>query len=389
MEYAQLESRISFLDTEYRREKSELAQLKHQLELSEAEKEEMSKRIEALEAELLEIKTHLSKIESLEGIIERFKGEMLNALEEQRLTQKRVLKDAERARAIELDSHTKAINEIRRKLEQQRNLDELVTLARTETDRQGAVLVSFQQRLDNLAKQTDEHLRSVSYLEEQRRTDTKRISELKVETTDLFKQTAMQLSKIELLEQQIPQFGQFQAELAKVKESIRAEVERAQYQHARVERTVKSWDTLSETVQRRLEEYEARMERYAEQYQRNLKALEELQSFQERLKRDQHEFMELHRLNADRQKNQFEEWQSVQEQTLRKQALESERKMADMLKKIEKLEKDLTDTVIDLPDLRNQITLLLKIAEEDAIHRTIAARDWQVRFEQLATEESE
>jgi hypothetical protein len=74
---------------------------------------------------------------------------------------------------------------------------------------------------------------------------------------------------------------------------------------------------------------------------------------------------------------------------LRKQALESERKMADMLKKIEKLEKDLTDTVIDLPDLRNQITLLLKIAEEDAIHRAIAARDWQIRFEQLATEESE
>lgn len=387
MEYAQLESRISFLDTEYRREKADLAQVRHQLELSEAEKGELANRVEVLEAELLDVKTGFSKIAVLASTIERFKGEMMSALEEQRIVQKRVLKDAERARSIELESQTKAISEVRQEVERTRNLDELITLARTETDRQGAVIVSFQQRLDTLAKQNDERVRSVSYLEDQRRTDNKRIAELKAETADLFKQSALEKSKIELLEQQIPQFGQFQTELAKVKESVRAEVEKAQYQYAQVERSMKTWNTMSETLQRRLDDYETRMERYAEHYQRNLKALEVLQGFQEELKRAQHEFMELHRLNADRQRNQFEEWQSTQEQTTRKNTMEVDRRLVDIGKKIERFEENLKATSVQLPDIKKQLILLLKIAEEDALNRAIAARDWQVRFEQLATEE--
>ena len=389
MEYAQLESRISFLDSEYRREKANLAQLRHKLELSEAEKAEMEKRIGELETELLEVKALSPKVTMLEGIIERFKGEMLTALEDQRLKQKQSLKDAERSRSIEMEVQTRAIKEVRQEVERNRNLDELITLARAETERQAAVLISFQQRLDNLAVQTDEHVRSVSYLEDQRRTDAKHINELKADTTDTFKKLALQVSKVELLEQQIPQFGRFQSELEKVKEGVRAEIERIQYQQAQVDRGVKRWENLSETMQRRLDEYETRMERYAEHYQRNLKALEALQGFQEQMKRDQHEFMELHRLNSDRQKNQLEEWQATYEQAARKRMLESERKQDEMLRQVEKLQAEMKALAVQISPFEEQFTLMLQIAEEDALSRAIAARDWQVRFEQLATGESE
>ncbi|HEY84901.1 MAG TPA: hypothetical protein G4N96_07300 [Chloroflexi bacterium] len=389
MEYAQLESRISFLDSEYRREKADLAQLRHKLELSEAEKAEMEKRIGELETELLEVKALSPKVTMLEGIIERFKGEMLTALEDQRLKQKQSLKDAERSRSIEMEVQTRAIKEVRQEVERNRNLDELITLARAETERQAAVLISFQQRLDNLAVQTDEHVRSVSYLEDQRRTDAKHINELKADTTDTFKKLALQVSKVELLEQQIPQFGRFQSELEKVKEGVRAEIERIQYQQAQVDRGVKRWENLSETMQRRLDEYETRMERYAEHYQRNLKALEALQGFQEQMKRDQHEFMELHRLNSDRQKNQLEEWQATYEQAARKRMLESERKQDEMLRQVEKLQAEMKALAVQISPFEEQFTLMLQIAEEDALSRAIAARDWQVRFEQLATGESE
>ncbi len=383
MEYAQLESRISFLDHEFRREKAETAQLRHQLDLSEAEKAELGKRVESLETELLEVKSNLTKVSKLEAVIDRFKGEMMGVMEEHRLTQKRVLHDAERTRSIELESHTKAIADLRKEIERSRNLDELISLARTETNRQGAILVSFQQRLDNLTKQNDERVRSVAYLEEQRRTDGKNIAELKAETTDIFKRLDLQLAKVELLERRMPQFGQFQAELAKINEKVRAEVEKSQYQQGQVERYLKSWDELSALVQRRLAEFEGRMERYAEQYQRNQKALENLQGFQEQLKRGQHEFMELHRLNTDRRRNRFETWQSAQEQTLRKAELETSQRLAEMLRRVENLQANLKTVTSQMPVLKAQLELLLKVSEEDAITRALAARDWQIRFEEL------
>lgn len=385
MEYAQLESRISFLDSEYRREKANLAQVRHKLEVAESEKEELAKRIETLEAELLDTKTQLSKITVLENVIDRFKSEMRTALEEQRQQQKRALKDAERARTIELESYTKAIADVRHEMERQRDLDEQISLARAETDRQAGMLVSFQQRLDNLAKQADEQLRSISYLEEQRRNNAKNIAELSVETSDLFKQTKLHQSKVELLEQQIPQFGQFQQELAKVKESVRTQLEQIQYQQAQVARSMKTWEDLSESMRRRLDEFENRMERYAEHYQRNQKALEALQAFQEQLQRAQHEFMELQRLNADRQKAQVENWQSVQEQELRKHSMEAERQLGEMQRQIDAFKASLQSVADEIPPMQKNLMLLLKIIEEDVMTRAIAARDWQVRFEELAT----
>jgi len=387
MEYAQLESRISFLDSEYRKEKAELAQVRQKLETTTAEKKELTHRVETLETELDNFRSQLSKVSLLESMMERFKGEMMGALDDRQAQQKRMLKDAERSRTIELESYVKSIADVRHELERQRSLDELISLARTETDRQASVQVSFQQRLDTIAKQNDDQLRSISYLEEQHRTGAKHITELSAETSDLFKQTKLHLSKIELLEREIPQFGQFQNALSKVQERVAAESERLQYQQAQIDRTVKTWNENREEWQRRLDEYETRMERYAEHYQRNLKALEALQTFQEHLQRTQHEFVELQRLNNDRQKGQLETWQSEQEQFLRQATLETDRALSESRRRVDRLTASLKEAADALSNLQKQNTQLLKIIEEDAMSRAIAARDWQVRFEDLTAGE--
>lgn len=387
MEFAQLESRISFLDSEYRREKADLAQLRHRLDLSEGEREELLKRIEALEAELLANKSGTQRINLLETKIERFKTEMMSVLENQQTKQRQAVKEVERSRSAEMESHTKAINEIRREVERSRNLDELITLSRTETERQSAVLISFQQRLDTLARQVDEQLRSISYLEEQRRADAKRVSELQAETPDLLKRINLQGSKIELLEQQIPQFGQFQLALEENREAIKVEVERVQYQMAQVERKLKQWDELSDSLSRRLEEYESRMERYAEHYQMNRKSLETLENFQEKLYREQREFIELQRLAFDRQQNKLQEREAVQEKGIRDQAIEAEKKINEIIKSVKEFQLGFKDVLPRLEAQQRQLVLLLKIAEEDALARTISAKEWQTRFEELATEE--
>lgn len=386
MEFTQLESRIAFLDSQYRREKADLAQLRHRIDLREGETEELAKRIDKFEAEILEIKSELQRISVLEDRIERFKSEVLTALENQQNRQKQAIKDVERNRVLEIESLNRSINDVRREIERGKDLDELITLARTETERQSAILVTFQQRLDQLARQNDEQLRAISYLEEQRGSDTRRVSELRAEMSDLFKRTNLQISKIELLEQQIPQFGQFQVALEEVRERTQAEFERSQYQVAEVDRKIKSWEGLSEAVYRRLDEYETRLERYAEHYQLNRKTLESLQGFQEAIRRDQHEFIELQRLAVDRQQSQREQWETEQEQIIRNQTIEAERRFNEIVKEVKQFQEQYTDVLPRLDVQDEQLTLLLRIMEEDAIARAISARDWQDRFEKLATD---
>jgi len=387
MEYAQLESRISFLDNEYRREKADLAQLRQQLDLSVNEREELVKRIESLEAELLAFKSESQRIYILESKMERIKNELLTAIDNHQNKQRQSLRDANQSQRIEMDSHTKALNEMRRDIDRGRNLDEAIALARAETERQSAIQIAFQQHLDELARQTDDQLRSITYLEEQRRGDNKRVVELQSETTDLFKRTNMQLSKIELLEQQIPQFGQFQIALEQQREIIRNEVERSQHQSTAVDRQVKRWEDLSETLLRRFDEYEIRLERYAEHYQINRKSLETLQAFQEQLSREQREFIELQRLAFDRQQNKLQEQETVQEKKIRDQTIDVQKQVNEAVKVAKSLQKEIDTTVYQLEEHQRMLTLLLRIAEEDVITRANTAMEWRARFEQLATDE--
>lgn len=386
MDYAQLESRITFLDEQYRREKEEITQLRFRLERSEAEKGDLMGRIAALESELATVKSELPKIELMDNRNELFKSEIVSSLDRHEGRQRQVLKDLEVARQAELEVHTKAINDVRREVERSRNLDELISLARAEAERQADAISDLGKRLDTFINRLGEQIHRITYLEEQRRTDGQRVNALQVQLNESFRPIPTQLAKIELLEKQLPQFGKFQSALEEVRDNVRLEVEKVQYQQAEVDRKVKTWHDISDLLERRIADYESRLERYAEQYQHITKAIETLQNFQERIQHEQHEFSELQRLNFDRLRSDTEAWQKAAEEALQKQYVNVDREVEVMQREIAKLEPQVQAVAVKIPPVQSQVDLLLKILEEDILTRSVTAREWQTRFEQLATE---
>lgn len=389
MEFAHLETRLNFLDEEYRQEKRDLAQLRQRVDSQQAEIEEYQNRIQLLENQLAQFQTQMQRLDRFEEMIQRFKNEMTAVLEDQEARRRQAFKDAERARQMELDAQAKALHEIRREVERGRRFDEDLALARTEIDRVGALLVSMQQQQDHLAKQNDERVRAISYMEDQRRNDAKKIAQLQAETSDLFKKADRNLAKIQMVEQQVPDFGKFQKAVDELRESTKRSLEGFQFQEAQFQRQMKNWLEQAEVNQRRMDEYEERMSRYAEHYQLNRKALESLQEFQERLKREQHESAELQRLAEDRTKHEWEDWQNTQEQRLKKQALEWDQQFKGLFKTVEKLSDRVEETERVVPTLQPQINLLIQSLEEQAHLRAMAAHDWQRRFEELMTRETD
>ena len=128
------------------------------------------------------------------------------------------------------------------------------------------------------------------------------------------------------------------------------------------------------------------MERYAEQYQINRRSLEDLQSFREQLVREQREFIELQRLAFDRQQSKLQEQETVQEKIIRDQGVEVEKQVNELNKVVKASQVTLETLPLQLEKQQKLLTLLLRMAEEDAITRSNSARDWHARFEQLATE---
>ena len=387
MEHSQLSQMVTWLDKEHQRDRAELHQLQQRVETLAGEREEQAKRIIDLEAELAALHAYVDRVAQIEGYFERFKHEMNTLLEKSEARRQQALRDSDRVRQVEIENVTQTISEIRKEVEKFRRYDEELAARRADMQRLSETVARLQQQIMDANKSQDERVRSISYLEEQRHQDNKRIAQLQAQIPELFKKNELQLSRIQQLEQLPARVGELKSSVDEVRQQQKQELERAQFQDAQRERQMKSWLEEAELQRQRMTEYEQRMERYAEQYQRIKKAMEDLQEFEEQIQRQQHETAELQRLAENRQRSQLEEWQTQEEQRWKKHTMEWDHQWSEYDKALAQLTERATALEKRVKANEKQLQSLLQMAEEDAQMRTIAAQDWQARFEEMVEQE--
>jgi chromosome segregation ATPase len=387
MEHSQLSQMVTWLDKEHQRDRAELHQLQQRVETLTGERDEQAKRIMDLEAELAALHAHVDRVAQIEGYFERFKHEMNTLLEKSEARRQQALRDSDRVRQVEIENITQAISEIRKEVEKFRRYDEEFAARRADMQRLSEAVARLQQQVMDANKSQDERGRGISYLEEQRHQDNKRIAHLQAQIPELFKKNELQLSRIQQLEQLPARVGEMKSSVDEMRQRQSQELERVQFQEAQRERQMKSWLEEAELQRQRMSEYEQRMERYAEQHQRIKKAMEDLQEFKEQIQRQQHETAELQRLAENRQRSQLDEWQTQEEQRWKKHTMEWDHQWSEYDKALAELTERATILEKRVKANEKQLQSLLQIAEEDAQMRTIAAQDWQGRFEQMVEQE--
>jgi hypothetical protein len=156
------------------------------------------------------------------------------------------------------------------------------------------------------------------------------------------------------------------------------------YQVAQRERQLKNWTEIAETTERRLKENEGAMEKYAEHYQLNKRALASLQDFQERLQNDQHRIRELQRLAEERQRAELEKFQVDFEQRWQRRNMELQPQFSDFQRSVEACQKRIDEIARLHQGTEEQLNLVLQVIEEDIQARALATANWQKRFEEIA-----
>jgi len=387
MEHSQLSQMVTWLDKEHQRDRAQLHQLQQRVETLVQERQDQTNRIVELEAELAALNAHVDRVAQIEGFFERFKQEINVLLERSEARRQQAMRDSDRVRQVEIENVAQSINEFRQEIEKFRRYDEELVSCRTDTQRLGESVTRLQQQILEASKGQDERVRSITYLEEQRHQDNKRVAQLQVQIADVFKKVELQVSRIQQLEQFPPRIGELRSSIDELRQRQSKEIERVQFQDAQRERQATNWLQEAEVHRQRMEEFGQQIERYAEQYHRIKKATEELQEFEEQVQRQQHESAELQRLAENRQRSQLEEWQVQEEQHWRKYTLEWDRHWSGYDKNLAELSGQFTVIEKQTQENAKRLELLLRIAEEDSQMRTMATRDWQMRFEEIVEQE--
>jgi hypothetical protein len=389
MDVNQIAKRVTWLDEERRRDKDEITRLQSSLDAQAEEMRDQARHIQELEGRLASMQAQLTGLPLLERALQQFKDEIVLLVDKQEEQRQEEARDAARVRLIEQDKLAKQLGEVQKGLLRLSRLEEELDLRRAEDQRLGGVVLDLQHKFEELDQTLETRLRNLTYLEEQRTRDARRMAQLQEEATNLLKRVEAQSSRLQILEEvarrnehKLREIDDSEAQRAQQRREFLESVQRAE--QAR-ERQMHEWRETMDESRRRMDEAAEQMARFHDHYLESRRMFEDMQTLEERLNRGYAEMSELQRLAEARQKTKLEEWQAEDERRWKKHLLiweqqwrDHDRRNDEQLGRISTLEEQTRLHNMDL-------ATLWEIEEAHARHWSSQAQEWAIRFGDTST----
>jgi chromosome segregation ATPase len=308
MNEKQAEQMVAWLDEERRKDKALIVKLEERVAAQATMIEDQVRRIQSLETELMGMSQRVSAMSRYEEALGRARDEvqgMIAQSDERRLAAEQEMR---KLRDLDRDGVAKALDEVRG--EMVKSLERELSPRKAEEERLARVASDLEQYAQNLSRETEDFERSLAFLEEQRRQDSKRISDLHGDLLDVRKRLDADKTKLELLEELSRRNERLLGELRAAMDEVRqAQQERAE-QEAMVdqqrERQMAEMTRRMDAFAEEMQAHAKRVEGWAETNQAMRKHVSDFERLADRVERRLNEVAEMQRLSEERFRGEWE-----------------------------------------------------------------------------------
>jgi len=306
MEPNQTAQMVTWLDEERRKDKALITRLEELVNAQAALIEDQNRRIQAMEADVTGLRTRYATVGFVDESITRMRNDLTASIEQIEDRRSSLTQDMKKMRETDRSALQKAIEDLRQ--EMLTRIERELQPRRAEEERLSRVAFELQNYADNLSKGLEEFQHTLSFLEEQRRNDARRISEL----AEMAKRFDTIDPKLEMLEELTRRNERSVAELGTQLNEIRQE--RRERLEAQAIQDQQREQSLAE-MQRRIDAFGAEMEAHARQFEgwgnthRQMKKnVDDFERLMDRVERRVNEVNEIQRLSEERFRREWEEF---------------------------------------------------------------------------------
>ncbi len=328
MEINQIASMIEWLDEERRRDKALIATLEERLALQTDTLDAVKRRVNSVESDQIMIKQESMPATKEKDIIENMRQEaeqMLENVEARRLTAER---EAERRIELQRENFQRAIREVSDKAERlERQLANFSDL-QTEGDRLTNAMRLLNQEIDDISKKLEGPDRRLTFLEEQRRSDARRLAEIETELPEYKKSVDGIQPKLALLEglavrneRRIQDFNNVDRERRdQIQQFIDQQQLLVQQRDQQLLDLTKRFSVHDEELQKNIERFEV----WAQAYREMKRIIDDFNRIGDRLERRISEASELQRLSEERFREEWNDWRDDDQKRWKQLTLSSD-----------------------------------------------------------------
>jgi hypothetical protein len=390
MDLGQLSQMTTWLDEEHRRSKAEFISLQQQVQRLEAELEDQSQVLRSLEERVAGILSQQITFTRLDMALKELKEDVSHMLAQADERRQQESRETAQVRAIERDNVARALNEIRSDLQRLPRLEEELQLRRVEQQRLGESMLGTQQNLSTLSQEVENKLRPVSFLEDGRQQDAKRIARLQQESLEALKRIEQQGSRLQSMEDVIQRqerdTGEVKALVAKIRDSQRDFIEKQLLEAEQTRRQLVEWGEQLEVYTKKMDDFSAKMQTFSETFREDRQVVESVERFQEQIRREQAQVAELQRLSEERQKRQLEQWQEDNEKRWRKELLRWDHQWGEQAKQNGQVTNKFGSIEGRLAQHRVEIDAAWKLMESQISYQSQETRRWLGEMTRLLEE---
>jgi len=329
MDLSQALQTLKWLDEERRKEKATVAKLEERLKEQDRKIARQAARVEELQASIARLEGVLSKVDEFEQMVSNYKKEMTFQLEQRDETARKERAEAKRLRRLEHEAMKEHLSRLEKELRVLPRYDEQLSSRQAEQERLSVKIQSLEAVVADLDKRIEEPTNAVSYLEERRRSDHRRLIEVEQDIPELHKKIERLAQKLPLIEESV------QKQDARIDKALRASkkyekpIEELKVSDFQREQRMKAYLDQAEDVAAELERVREQTHGFIERREQVKRALNALEKFKTRIERRQDEMSERQRIAEERVEREWEEWHAEQAKELKKREIVIEQRWQD------------------------------------------------------------
>lgn len=348
METNQTTKMVAWLDEERRKDKALISKLEERTASQAALIEEQARRLQEFEGSITGLRSTLLTVSMFDETIARLRIELNTALEQKETKRSSVDQDLKKMRDIDREATVKAIEELRQ--EMIGRIDRGLQPRKSEEERLSRVAVELQSYADNLSKGLEEFERSLTFLEEQRRQDTRRISDINGEVAEIAKRGETHQAKLELLEELSRRNERNVTEMTSTLTDFKQQrqkwmEEQSLIEHQR-ERTMQDMVRRMDSFADEMVAFGNQVETWADTHRSMKQQVADFERIADRVDRRLNELSEVQRLSEERFRQEWDDFMSDDQKRWRQFTLTNE----ETWRKNEKAQETLMATVTQVQE---------------------------------------
>jgi chromosome segregation ATPase len=365
MDVNQLARMIEWLDEERRRDKAVIAALEERIQQQQDTISQLNRRVNGIESDQTTLRGSFLPAGRDVEVMEQLRQEMQQLMEQNETKRLAAERETERRAALSRDSLVRPVREMGERVDKLERALEQLPAVRAEQDRLSGMLPVVQQRLEDLNKKQEEPDRRMAFLEEQRRADSRRVSELQSELPEMQKQVDSIRPKLELLEEMALRNEKRVLEVQGGERERRDQIQQFIDQQSLL---IQQRDQQLESLEGKIGNYDdemrtyiQRFETWSEAYRSMKRIIDDFERIGDRLERRINEVAEMQRLSEDRFRQEWNAWTADDQKRWKQFTLTNDEAWRSHDKEFENYVKQITDLAEQLVPVKDSLERLWRM----------------------------